>query len=156
MINFNSVQIDLANAIQNKLLHSGDAPEMKGTTFPWQPASIVRYQKEHPGIEAVPITDTAPKLLVSRLVYVELSSISTRGDASVQMYRGSAIASLKVVEVHDGRAQVAYEESDIHATFPPKSPPEGVINSSDIVMYRGTLDALAQQIVDRLTTHVVE
>jgi len=116
----------------------------------------VRYQKEHPAIDAVPITDTAPKLFVSRLVYIELASISTRGDASVQMFRGSAIASLKVIEVHDNHAQVAYEESDIHATFPPKSPPEGVVNSSDVVMYRGTLDALANQIVDRLTTHIIE
>ena len=43
LINFNSVQLDLGNDIQNKLLHSGQAPEMKGTSFPWQPASIVRY-----------------------------------------------------------------------------------------------------------------
>lgn len=153
-IDWPSVQIELAMLVQDKLQKSR-APELKNATWPVQPASIVRYQRDHPGIEAMPITDVAPKLGVSRLIYIEIENLRTRSDVSMQMYRGQVSASLKVIEVDGQRAAVAYEESEIRAVFPPKSPPEGVLNSTDAVMYRGVLAALSDQIVNRFITHEI-
>jgi hypothetical protein len=155
-IDWPSIQFDLASLVQDRLAKSG-AQEIKGSSFPVQAGSIVRYQHDHPGIEAQPITEIAPKLGVSRLIYIELESLSTRSDISLQMYRGNALATLKVVEVApDGSAKVPYEEAGVRAFFPPKSPPDGVLNSNDIVMYKGVVAALADEIVKRLTTHEVE
>jgi hypothetical protein len=154
-IDWNYVRLDLANLIQDKLRNSKSS-EVKGTTFPVLPASIVRYQEDHPGIEAVPITEIAPKLGVSRLIYVEILALSTRSDTSFQMYRGRVQASMKIVEVSNGKAVSAYEESDLHATYPPKSTQDGVVGSSDVVMYKGVVAALADEVVNQLTTHEVE
>ena len=155
-IDWPSVQIDLASLVQDRLAKSG-AKEIKGTTFPVQPGSIVRYQRDHPGTEAVPITEIAPKLGVSRLIYIEVEGLSTRSDMSLQMYRGNITATLKVVEIApDGTATVPYQENGIRAFFPPKSPPDGVLNSNDIVMYHGVVGALSDEIVNRLTTHEVD
>lgn len=146
-----SIQIDLANQIQNKL--SGNpAKELKGTTWPVSAGFVLRYQVEHPGIEAIPITDTAPKLGVSRLIYVEVEQFSTRAEATYQMFRGSVTATLRVVEVSGGTAKIGYEEAGIRAFFPPKSPPDGVVNATDAVIYRGTIATLAQEIADRLAS----
>jgi hypothetical protein len=149
-----AIQLDLANLIQDNLSKSG-AIEIKGTTWPIQPASIVRYQNDHPGIEAVPITDTAPNLGVSRLIYIELENFSTRSETSYQMYRGNVTATLKIIQIQNGVSSIGYQESDIHVFFPPKSAPEGVLDSNDQVIYRGTLSELSDEIVDRLTTHQV-
>jgi hypothetical protein len=150
-----SLPIDLSTLIQDKLSKS-TAKDMKGATFPVQAASIVRYQNDHPGIEATPITDVAPKLGVSRLIYVEIDSFSTRSEASLQMFRGNALSTLEVIETTNTQSKVAYHEADIRSYFPPKSAPEGLLNSSDLAMYRGTINVLADQIVNRLTTHDVK
>jgi hypothetical protein len=72
------------------------------------------------------------------------------------MYRGRVQASMKIVEVSGGKAVTAYEESDLHATYPPKSTQDGVVGSSDVVMYKGVLAALADEVVNQVTTHEVE
>ena len=59
-IDWPGVQVMLATLVQDKLAKSG-AEEVKGSTYPVLAESIVRYQRDHPGIEAVPITETAPK-----------------------------------------------------------------------------------------------
>ena len=150
-----SVQLDLANLIQNKLSKS-TAIELKGTTWPVQAASIVRYQTDHPGIEAAPITDIAPKLGVSQLIYIELDNFSTRSEVSMQMFRGNVSATLKIIQTQNGQSSIAYQEASIHAFYPPKSPPEGVMNSDDLTVYRGAIAAMADEIVNRLMTHDVE
>src|SRR4051812_35530410 len=68
LIDWGTIQIDLANSIQSKFESSG-AEEVKKSTYPWRPASIVRYQRDHPEIEAKPITEIAPALQVTRLIY---------------------------------------------------------------------------------------
>jgi hypothetical protein len=149
-----SLQLDLANLVQDKLRKSA-APEIKGTTFPIEPASIVRYQSDHPSIDASPVTDIAPNLGVSRLLYIELDDFSTRSETSYQMFRGNVTATLKVLQTQNGKSNIVYQEADIHAFYPPTSAPEGVLDSNDLVIYRGVLDVLAGEIVDRLTTHQV-
>lgn len=151
-----SVQSDLANALQNQLFASS-AKELKGTTWPWPAESVVRYQLDHPGIESQPITQVAPRLGVSRpvtrLIYVEIERLSTRSDASSQLFRGNISANLKIVEIAGKDAKIGYEETGITAVFPPKSPPEGVLNSNDYDIYRGTVGMLAREIIHRLVSY---
>src|SRR5687768_7280245 len=45
---WDSLQLDLANAIQKKLVDDKKAKTLVGATYPVQPASIVRYQRSHP------------------------------------------------------------------------------------------------------------
>src|SRR5688572_33444626 len=82
-IDWPTIQLDLANTVQKKLTDFQKAKKREsktlgGTSFPVLPASIVRYQRDFPEIEAMPITDVAPRLQVSRLIYVELEDFSTR------------------------------------------------------------------------------
>lgn len=152
-IDWDTIQLDVANAVQTGLRASKSAKELKGASFPVQPASIARFQFDHPELESAPVTDFAAQIGVSRLLYIELEAFSTRSEVSYQLYRGSAIATLRVVEIApDGKARVAYEENGITAGFPLQGPAEGEINGSDAVFYRGTVQALAEEIGKRLVT----
>jgi hypothetical protein len=154
-IDWPRIQIDLATLVQNRLRTSG-APEVKDSTWPAQPASIVKFQHDYPSTELAPITETATKLGVSRLIYIEVQGLSTRAAASLMMYRGSVNATVKVVEVTGGQAKIGYEEPDIKAVYPPKSPEDGVVNGEDTAMYRGVVAELATQIVHRFTSYEQE
>jgi hypothetical protein len=153
-------QLDLANSVQAKFkkLQEAKKPpkQLNGATFPVLPASIVRYQKDHPDIEAVPITDVAPKFGVQRLIYVELEELATRSDASVDLFRGAAKATVRVIEVNDGQANAAFEQTNVQVAFPPKAPLEGIPNVGDYRIYVGTIDALATEIVHLFVPYQVE
>ena len=133
-----------------------EAKTLVGTSFPVLPASIVRYQKDHPEIEAMPITEVAPRLGVSRLIYVELEDFATRSDQSLALYRGTGEATVKVIEVRDGDATVAFEQNNVQAAFPPKAPPEGVPGAGDLRIYAGTVDALATEIARLFVQYQLE
>src|SRR6188472_2239335 len=69
MIDWGTIQLDLANSVQNDLV-SSKAEETKGMSWPYPPASYVKYMRDHPGLESAPITDIAPKFGVSRVIYI--------------------------------------------------------------------------------------
>lgn len=164
-IDFPTIQQDLANAIQNKLIASqgkegakdpkeSKARTIRGATFPVQPLSIVRYQKDHPEIEAMNITDVAPKLGVSRLIYVEMDDFATRSVASVELFRGRAKCVVHLVEIDpSGKATVAYNKPGVQVLFPKKAPAEGVPGGGDEKMYMGTIDALSTEIANLFIPH---
>jgi hypothetical protein len=151
------LQIDLATAIQSKLIaagtHKDEVEELKGTTFPLDPRSIVRYQRDHPEIEAMNVADVVPKFGVSRVIYVELNDFQTRSPASVDLYRGSASANIRVLEIKDGKATVGYAEDGIEVIYPPETPPEGTVHGSVPKMYVGTIDDLSTKIAQRFFTY---
>ncbi len=156
-IDFSSIQVDLANAVQKRLAAAAPkAKQLKGTNFPVQPASIVRYQQDHPEIEGSPIASVAPKLGVSRLIYIEIENFATRSDLSTDLYRGTAAASVKVVEVSGAVGKDSFGESGIKIAFPPKAPREGIPNVGDYKIYAGTIDSLATQIANRFLPHEEE
>jgi hypothetical protein len=155
------IQQDLARSVQRKLAESaetGKVDELKGTTFPVKPESIVKFQRDHPEIEDAPIAQVAPRLGVSRLIYVELEDFGTRPDGGVDLFRGQAEATVKVIEVDaaTGTAKLAYEENGVKASFPPQAPPEGMPSIGDYKTYIGTVDALATQISLRFVPHKEE
>jgi hypothetical protein len=156
-IDFSSIQVDLANAVQKRLAAAAvKAKQLKGTTFPVQPASIVRYQQDHPEIEGAPVSAVAPKLGVTRLIYIELENFATRSDLSTDLYRGTASATVKAVEITGATAKDAFAESGIKIAFPPKAPREGIPNVGDYKIYAGTIDSLATQIANRFIPHEEE
>jgi hypothetical protein len=155
------IQLHLANSVQKKLsdFQKGKGREAKtlgGTTFPVLPASIVRYQRDHPEIEAMPITEIAPRLGVKRLIYVELEDFATRSEQSVALFRGTANVTVKVVEIHNDEATVAFEQNNVQTAFPPKAPPEGTTAFGDARIYAGTVDALATEIARLFVQYQLE
>ncbi len=158
-MDFPSLQLDIANSLDNKLKEAQKAEaenkqtDLTGTTFPYQPRSIVRYQKERPGIEALPITDVAPKLGVQRLIYVQVNSFTTRAEGTVAMYLGQIDTTLQVIEVEDGKATVAFTEPNIRVKFPRSAPKEGELNKSDQFMYVGTVGEITTELAVRFFQH---
>jgi hypothetical protein len=154
-VDYPALRLDLVAGIQGRLQRAQKAGrgELKDATFPHAPASLVRFQEDHPELERSPIVNVAPRLGVERLIYVELENFQTRSDHAVDLYRGSATISLRVVEVEGGRAKVAYEESGLTVVYPPKAPPEGVPGAGDARMYRGTVDQLSTGVAHRFYAH---
>ena len=159
-IDYPSVQLDACGAIYNQLIDQLDdkqaAKELKGAKFPYRPQSIVRFQADHPEMDGLPITDIAPRLGVSRLIYVEIEQLATRSAASLELYRGSIVATVRVVEVANGKATVVYTENNVGAIFPPKSPAEGVPGLNDYDTYLGAIRQFSIEVANRFITHEVE
>lgn len=163
-IDWPSLSLDLANTIQNQLT-SAQAEKnnqknlkyvLHGTTFPFPAASFVRYQQDHPEIEAMPIAEVAPRLGVSRLIYVELQSFATRSYSSVDLFRGQAKADVKVFEIKDGKATMAQEWPDVEASYPPDATPEGESNLGDARTYIGTVNEFGTNIAHLFIPYQVE
>jgi hypothetical protein len=143
---FNQAQIDLARALQGKLVK----PEVPASQF-IDPRSVVRYQREHPEMEGLPITEVAPHLGVTRVVYVEIEQLQTQSPRSILLLKGAAKATLRVVEVAQGKARIAFEEAGITASYP-RDVREGVVPGDRInerTVYEGTLLELATKLAAR-------
>jgi hypothetical protein len=156
-IDWPHLQLDVARGITARLEDAAKKPkqypELKGTVFA-APESVVRFQRDHPESAVQSVTDVAPRLDLTRLIYIEIQQFSTRPEESQELYRGSLVGNLKVVEVLNGRAKVTYTEENIKTTYPEKSPEEGVPAGSDIQMYEKTLEVFSEQIANRFMTHV--
>src|SRR5689334_16222951 len=81
-IDFPKVSLDLSNYVQTTLAKSVGLDETKeiltGTTFPYEPRSVVRFQQDHPEIQSQQVTEFAPRLGVTRLIYIEIEQLQTR------------------------------------------------------------------------------
>lgn len=155
LIDFPEVRLDVAGSLQKKLEQAAAAKtkEVAGVSFPTPAASIVRLQENEPELEAVPLVEVAPRLNVSRVIYVEIEMLQTRSDASVELYRGSASATVKVVKVAGGKGTIVFEESGVSAVFPPNAREEGMFEGSDSMMYAGAVSELTSEIAKRFVPH---
>jgi hypothetical protein len=153
------LQLDLSRGIESRLddiAKGKDHPKyLDGTTLA-AAESVVRYQRDHPEIESQSITDVAPKLAVTRLIYIEVLGFATRPEDSVELLRGTVSANLKVLDVKSDFAKVVYEEENIKVAYPAKAPEEGLPNLSEIEIYEKTLDAFSIEILNRFIPHVEE
>ena len=153
---YNRIQYDLAEAVQNNLVARSKATEKKKkpefSNVEFVPVgSVVRYQREHPEVQNLTIEQVAPRLGATRVIYIELEEFQTQPPQSVMLLRGSAKASLRVVEVSAGQAKVAFEERDIKMIYPTHAP-EGVVPSDKMnlrTIYDGTVKQLATAIGNR-------
>jgi hypothetical protein len=154
---YNQIQVDLARLVQERLVEKTkpgrdkEAAALAGATF-LDPRSVVRYQREHPELDGLPIQDVAPRLGVRRVIYVELEDFSAHSARSILLLKGEAKATLRVVEVDEGRrAKVVFDEPGLTANFPHNAP-EGVMASDKMTVrtvYEGTLAQLADRIAVR-------
>lgn len=156
-IDYPNASMDLTNALLNYLkTQTGKDQPFFGSTFPLSAQAIAQFQAQNPSAEFAPVEATAAKLKVSRLIYVELDDLTTRTDSAGDLFLGRAIASVKVVEVAGGGGAVVYEERNIEVRYPPKAPPEGTLKGSDMQMYVGTIQTLAERISMRFIPHEME
>lgn len=157
-VDYPALRLDLVTGIQSRLqrAHKAGKDELKNATFPHAPASLVRFQEDHPELERSPIASVAPRLKVDRLIYVEVENFQTRSEQAVELYRGSATASLRVVAVDGAAAKVVYEEGGGKVTFPKSAPAEGIPDAGDAKIYRGTTETLAQVIAERFYSRPAE
>jgi hypothetical protein len=159
-VDWPSIQKDLGNGVQVRLLEAqkAKAKELDNVTFPFPTESFIRWQRDHPGSEYEPITTIAPRLHVSRLIYVEITDLSTRSTQTMALYRGSARATVKVIECPPGASAgtVIYEEHDVRVVFPKKSNEEGRPEGTDEKMYVGTMTFLADELAKRFVEHPAE
>jgi hypothetical protein len=155
---YNQVQLDLGKVLTRKIDENlkpkkeGKKSEGPPVTFT-NPASVVRYQREHPEVMSMPIAEVAPKLQASRVVYVEIEEFSAHSPEAVMVLKGNAKATLRVVEVNGAEARVVFEEPGIAAHFPPDRP-EGVVESEKVnvrTIYEGTIDLLAEKLAARFS-----
>ena len=150
------LQLDLSRGIQTQLQEMAkkkDHPaELEGTKLA-QAESVVRYQQDHPEMEAEAIADVAPRLNVDRLIYIEVQQFSTRPEESLDLYRGNITANLKVLEIANGKAKQVFEDPAMHVSWPAKGPEEGSPGLSDPVTYEKTLAAFTTQVVNQFVPH---
>lgn len=161
LIDWPTVQKDLGGGIQTRLREAREAKaeELEGMTLPWPAESFVRWQKDHPGYENRPVTEIAASLpKVTRLIYVELQDLSTRSSRAMALYRGSALASIKVIDVPPGATvgTVVYQEDNVRVVYPKKSNEEGRPDGDDLRMYAGTINTLADSLALRFIEHPAE
>jgi hypothetical protein len=156
-MDFPDLQLDVANGVQNKLIEAqttGKPDELKGTTFPIHPETVVRTQEDHPEFEQQPILQTASRFNVQRLIYIEVNDFSTRSTASTQLFRGSISGGMKVIEISpDGKTKEAFNDPDVRAEFPKTGPKDGSPNGAEYKYYQGTVDAFTTEIARRLFTY---
>ena len=155
-IDYPALRLDVASQVQDKLQRAQKAGkgELKGVAFPHIPASVVRYQEDHPELEGQPIDQVAPRLRVERLIYVEIDSFQTRAQNAIELFRGSVTGSLKVVDVDPGgTARVVYDEPGITVQYPSKGADEGYPDLGDDRTYRGTVHLFTNLLARRFFAH---
>jgi hypothetical protein len=158
-IDWPRLQLDLTRGIEGRLAELAKAKhpprDLKGTTFA-AAESVVRYQRDHPEIDTQEITEVAPNMAITRLIYLEVQHFSTRPDETGELYRGSLTGNLRVVEVVNGKGKVTFEEDDIKVVFPTDSPDVGLPGLGDGPIYEGTLKAFSTEIMNRFVEHTEE
>jgi hypothetical protein len=149
-----SICADVAGSLENKLQQGVDAKadELKGTTF-LDRQRVLRFQEAHPEFQSDSAEQIALQLPATRLIYIEVESLSLHPNDSVDLSRGHAVADVKVIEVTGGAAKSVYENDNVSCVYPPDAPPEGLPNLADEEVYRKSIDALTTELGKLFITH---
>jgi hypothetical protein len=152
-----SICADVAGSLEGKLQQGVDAKvdELKGTTF-LDRQRVLRFQEAHPEFQSDSAEEIALKLPATRLIYVEVQSLSLHPNESVDLSRGNVVADVKVIEIAGGKAKSAYDNDNVSCVYPPNSPPEGLPNLSDQEVYKKSVDALTTELGKLFITHPAE
>jgi len=155
-IDWPNLQLDLGRGIVSRLQQNASQKDPPKELLGAQIAaaeSVVRFQRDHPETETQAITDVAPRMDVTRLIYIEVTQFSTRPDESMELFRGSLTGNLKVLEISNGHAKVAYQVDNMKVVFPSKSPDEGLPGLGDVQVYEKTLQAFSTKVVNQFIPH---
>lgn len=155
-IDWPKITLDISSMIEAKLMKSqrDDKPrELEKSTFPLSAASVVQLQDEHPEWASDGMDEIAPRLGVSRVIYVEIHSFQTREDSAVELYRGTITASVNVIEIRDGHGKIAFTDDTFKVSYPRTSPSEGLPNIGDRPIYEGTLEGFSTEVTKLFVPH---
>ena len=154
-IDWPQLPLDFANGVQQQIQSSikDKVHEVEGTTFPVSAATVVSLQEDHPEWSAESIEEIAPKLGVNRVIYVEIENFQTRSDTSVELYRGTMSGKVKVLEVNNGTAHLAFSEDGLHVVYPLHGLEEGEPNKNDYDIYRKTVNEFTTTVVNLFVPH---
>lgn len=152
-----ALQGEVARGLQDKLQQALNAKEdnLKGVVLT-KADKILQFQEDHPELQNASAQEIAPQLNVTRLIYIEIQSLSLHPNRTVDLTRGSVIGDLKVLEVAGDKAQVAYQEDNVNVTYPPHTPPEGTTGLDDDDVYNKAVDAFTTELAKRFITHPAE
>lgn len=155
-IDYPRLQLDVAQAIQAKLqgAQANKAEELLGTQFPpaASASAIFSFQRNHPEYDVEPVDRVAPKLGVTRLIYIEIEGFSLNPADVLELYRGDVVGRVRVVEVTGGQGKVAFSDS-VSAKFPENVGEDGVPDLTRAVTYRGSIDAFGTAVVQKFIEH---
>src|SRR6476659_4401493 len=85
---YSQIQLDLGKRLTAKLEEhlkpkkEGEKPKGPLTQFTL-PASVVRYQREHPEVMSEPIAEVAPHLQAERVIFVELEEFAVHNPQAI-------------------------------------------------------------------------
>jgi hypothetical protein len=152
-----SIRADVATSLQGKLQQGVDAKvdELSGTTF-LDANRVLRFQEAHPEAQADSAEQLALLMPATRLIYVEVQSLSLHPNDAVDLTRGLAVADVRVIEVAGGKTKTGYENDNVSGTYPPNAPPEGLPNLAEDQVYHKTVDALTSELGKLFITHPVD
>jgi hypothetical protein len=157
VIDHPSVQGDISGSLQAKLDEAARDGADETKQINWKPSQeISNYQQAHPEFAADPAEQIAPKLGITRLIYIEITSLSLHSPTSPDLARGSATGNVKVVEVENGTAKVVFQENSIAVDYPKNAPPDGLETLRDDEVYQQTIGALTTALSERFIRHVKE
>jgi hypothetical protein len=145
---------DISDSLQSKLRQAkeADAKELEDTKF-LPNNQVLQFQDAHPEFQSDSAEQIALKLPVTRLIYVEVASLSIHPNSSVDLSRGEAVANVKVVEITGSKAKSVYDNDNITGVYPPNSPPEGMPGLDEDTVYHKSIDALTTELAKLFITH---
>jgi hypothetical protein len=153
---FPRIQLDVSENLYNKMKGAQrmNAEELRETKFPREaaPDAIYAFQRNYPQMEWEPIANVAPKFNVTRLVYVEVDSLTLHPNNVAELYRGNISGRVQVIEVTAGKAKSVYSNR-ISATFPEDANSPGVLNANSREIYNHTLDSFSTKILEYFIAH---
>jgi hypothetical protein len=155
-IDWPRLNLDAAQMVQAKLqqVQKLNKPkELELMHFTRSAASVVRFQEEHPEWASQGIEEIAPKLGVTRVIYIEIHGFQTRADAAVELYRGTLTGTVTVVEVTGNKGRIGFTDDNVKVSFPKSSPEEGLPNLGDFAIYHGLLDGFTTEVAKEFCTH---
>jgi hypothetical protein len=151
---FRTIQLDTARGIQHKLESAAKVNVGEVANITWvPPEQILQFQQNHPEMDFEAAEEIAPRLGVTRLIYVEVEDFQTHPNSSPDLWRGYMAATLKIVEVEHGKAKIAYTERNIRVVAPRNCPAEGLPNLDDATIYTGVLDYFTSAAAERFVPH---
>jgi hypothetical protein len=149
------LRYNVAMAVKTALA-TAKSKDLEGARY-IDPGSVVRYQSEHPELETMTVEDVAARLGATRVLYIEIGNFQTRSVTSVDLFRGTITATLKVLVVNSTNsppvAKVVHEYS-LQSDYP-KEKPEGSDEPEDTV-YDKTVSAFADSVAKLFYTHEAE
>ena len=168
-VDYPTLQTDIARDLttkMNRATHPKDPkdkipPEIANIRY-LDPMAIIRFQAEHPELEGASASDLATRLGVTRVIYLEVYSFETRPQQSIDLFKGTLLSKMQVMEVAPGAngakiATVGYTDPDMQSAYPHHRP-EGIAGSdvnTDLI-YRKTVDQYTNDVALKFVTHPQE